>query len=326
MAIITNKNTLPVTLGVALFNLKAILKLAGWSVIESSDGVTAFVANNGDTITSGGSGAGGMANTRAWFRIRMPGAVRELTFQWIAAAQVRIKYAAAGFNSGGAAITTTPAASAGPPSDNNVVLGGGTDSPSPTGADLLGVINRVSYWADNAAPYGWGMHGWSAAGANTFTLALDALISGTYPAAETEPYVLWVSANSTNFGTFGGLTGGSINACWYARTAAGTGTFLNIGLGAGMTPACLFVSGSTSVPVGQWGINPFTLKDDSIPFVYGRLSTATSPGYKGVSAYLQWTGMQRANLSTYTVGSPLDRLVLGNVSVPWGTDGVAPLL
>lgn len=325
MAIITNKNTLPGSLGVALYALKQLLKLAGWTVIESSDGVSPFVANNGDTITSGAAGAGGMANTRAWFRIRMPGAVRELTFQWVNATAVRIKYAAAGFNAGGAAITTTPAASAGPPSDNNVILGAGTDA-APIGADLLGTINRVSYWADNAAPYGWGMHGWSAAGANTFGLVLDAMLANSYPAADTEPYVLWVAPNSAFFGNSAQMTVGNINAGWYARTGAGTGTFLAVGTTTGFFAYVPFAYNNQSIPTAQWGTNPFTGKDDSVPIIMGRNSTFSSPGYKGVSAYLQWTGMQRANLSTYTVNTPLDRLVIGTLSVPWGTDGVAPLL
>lgn len=325
MAIITNKNTLPGTLGVAIYNLKQLLKLAGWTVIESSDGVSPFVINNGDTITSGAAGAGGFANSRAWFRIRMGGgATREFTFQWIGATSLRIKYSAGGFTAGGAAITTTPAGSAGPPADNNVILGGGTDAVAPTGGDLLGTINRVSYWADDAAPYGWGMHGWSAVGANTFGLIMDAFKAGTYPAGDLEPYVVWVGANTAIYPTTSTIVGD--HKCgWYAR-GTGSAAFMTVGNG---PPIIQYnnISSFDSIPSGKsLSVNPWTSKDDNLPVFYMRNSTLSSPGYRGVSNYIQLTSIIRANLSTQTITTPLDRLVLGWLSFPWGSDGVAPLL
>lgn len=62
-----------------MFNLKQTLVSASWVVTSSSDGTT-YDANT-DLITHSGSGAGGMANHRAWFRIKDPGGRREFVLQ-----------------------------------------------------------------------------------------------------------------------------------------------------------------------------------------------------------------------------------------------------
>lgn len=63
-----------------LYHLKELLKAAGWSVLMSGDGLSSYNAS-GDTITHSGSGANGMGNSTAWFRITDPGSRREYVFQ-----------------------------------------------------------------------------------------------------------------------------------------------------------------------------------------------------------------------------------------------------
>ena len=62
-----------------IFILKRLLKNEGWTVLESSDGTT--YNGSGDQITTASSGAGGMDNSSAWFRIEDPASLREYIFQ-----------------------------------------------------------------------------------------------------------------------------------------------------------------------------------------------------------------------------------------------------
>lgn len=63
-----------------MFQFKEFMKVAGWQVKASGDGL-ALYSSTGDVIDSEGAGAGGMANARAWFRLVSPDDVIEYTFQ-----------------------------------------------------------------------------------------------------------------------------------------------------------------------------------------------------------------------------------------------------
>lgn len=63
-----------------LFNLKEFLKAQGWSLQGSGDGDSNFNNAGTDVITSAGSGANGIANTNAWWRIQSPDLQREYLF------------------------------------------------------------------------------------------------------------------------------------------------------------------------------------------------------------------------------------------------------
>lgn len=65
--------------GHAMFNLKELLKGVGWSVLSSSDGTTYNAS--GDQITHYSTGAGGILNNYAWYRIRDPADRREYLAQ-----------------------------------------------------------------------------------------------------------------------------------------------------------------------------------------------------------------------------------------------------
>ena len=95
----------------AVFRLKELLKQAGWTVLMSSDGTTYNAS--GDQITSAGSGAGGMDNQDAWFRIEDPASLREYVFQrGIAHYYWLWHYSASdGFTGGSPDATTIPTAS-----------------------------------------------------------------------------------------------------------------------------------------------------------------------------------------------------------------------
>ena len=120
MAFVLNKTT-PATGAVAMYELKELLKLAGWTVLSSSDGTT--YNSGGDQITSGASGANGMANNNAWFRIRSPAGAGAVSFTFqrgttnLAWRIVRSR--TAGFTTGSPSATVVPSAS-----DGGTMLGG----------------------------------------------------------------------------------------------------------------------------------------------------------------------------------------------------------
>ena len=72
-------NDFPLSSSEAVFLLKERLKTGGWMISGSSDGSTYNSA--GDQITLSGSGAGGLSNTNAWFRVRSPDFLREFLIQ-----------------------------------------------------------------------------------------------------------------------------------------------------------------------------------------------------------------------------------------------------
>lgn len=133
MARHTDVNFIPATGAEAMYRLKTVLKAAGWIVPASSDGSTYNAS--GDQISSGGSGAGGMANSGAWFVVREPGGRREWCCQKITSSSNqswRVKYSALGrFTGGTPDADTTPSAA-----DERIIVGGGTDA-SPSWATLF---------------------------------------------------------------------------------------------------------------------------------------------------------------------------------------------
>src|SRR5688572_23586724 len=110
---LTCTKTTPATNALAMFALKEALVDEGWIVVSSSDGSTYNAA--GDQITTGASGAGGLDNSDAWFRLRMPeyqGRERELMVQRGGSGQSwRIAYSHEDtFDSGTPDATTIPEA------------------------------------------------------------------------------------------------------------------------------------------------------------------------------------------------------------------------
>jgi len=89
MAIHFDVNQTPSTFAECAFRLKQIMVTAGWVVKSSSDGTT--FNSTGDQITSANTGAGGMNNNNAWFRIQDPAGGREFTLQKGGAATYQVK-------------------------------------------------------------------------------------------------------------------------------------------------------------------------------------------------------------------------------------------
>jgi len=95
-----------------IFILKRLLKNEGWTVLASGDGISAY-SSSSDIITSAGSGANGMDNSNAWFRIEDPLSAREYVFQRGTAGHYSWKWiysASDGFTGGSPDYQTLPTA------------------------------------------------------------------------------------------------------------------------------------------------------------------------------------------------------------------------
>ena len=185
-----------------LFLLKEFLKTVGWTVTSSGDGLSLF-SGSGDVISNGGSGAGGLQNTRAWFAIRSPDGVNAFTFQTVTATSSnysRVKWSPGGTFTGGNA-TTTPAVSGGVEA---ILRGAGTDA-SPTSSNpIVGQTTftggKLVMAATNTAPYTFWMVSLRYVGDRTYSggsILFDSVTS-TLP-GDAHPYVWANGAAATGF-------------------------------------------------------------------------------------------------------------------------------
>ncbi len=322
MSYVFNKST-PATGAEAMFNLKACLKAAGWTVPSSSDGLTYNAA--GDQISTSGSGAGGMANNNAWFRVRDPAGVAEFVIQRGGTNLVwRVKWSqTAKFTGGSPTATRTPSAT-----DESYILPGGTDA-SPTftavfDADSSPVV-RWNVGADNAAPYGWWAGSFPTGGGTPRAALVYEPLTATEPTDASTHLFYFCSAagGGSVFGADGAVGSMSTsafstsnNAIYGYAPSATTGVFTTY-------PAQVFaVDGSTRTIPNNMATNPISTKDEVFPIPFLRHAALTSPGWKGVSAQMKWTGTTRTTGDTLTVSTARDRIVYNCVSLPW--DGTVP--
>lgn len=273
------------------FAVKEALKAAGWSIRASSDGLTFSMV--GDLITHTGAGAGGI-NTRAWFVARQPGQVagrtRELCWQHAAPqASDRIKWAVeTAFTGGAPSALVVPTAT-----DQQLIAGGGTDA-APTFTGVLGSATagaRVwAAFADDAAPYGFAVHGWSVPSrVSAGAFVCDPLVAGGSVPGDLDPYALVWGFNVVGNG-FGHIHG----------------------------PAPVWTS-LTSSPADIINPNP-----DGRYYLRSPLWYSAASGVKGYSTLRRLAGNGLLTSETLSVVSTRDTIVLnnGSLALPW--DGTFP--
>ena len=260
-------NLTPTTGAWALYYLKEALKQAGWSVLSSGDGLAAYSAV-GDILTSGNSGANGVGNTRAWFRIRTPAGVggREFIFQRGTAnttGRYKISHSA-GFTGGAPGTLVTPSAT-----DEAIYLGGGTDAaPSYGTAFQTDASYKLHIGTDNAAPYDVYMSQVTFGGATASMWWFLTMATGSYPAGDVAPYVVGVNLTAT----MAALTSGGGDG-WYKKGLGGEAwvTF----------PAARYYFG-VSMPTSRYfGINPYNGRSDFLPISLYRDNSFANAGWKG---------------------------------------------
>ena len=318
MAFIFSKST-PLTGAEAIFNLKQLLKTAGWTVQSSSDGTTYNASD--DQITVSGSGAGGMANNNAWFRIRSPDGVgsQEFIFQRGTGNQSwRIKRSrTAGFTGGSPGATQTPSAT-----DENLIFGSGSDA-SPGFLTFFSPDTGLYRWnvcADNAAPFGFWAGSMANGSAQTYTaLVLDPLIFTV--ATDADQYAVYASLGNTSFTytTLGSTTGTATTNRMTSQIISATpgSSYAEFGAFRALDSINLVLPAALVT-------NPVNFKESVFPILLCRHSSLANPGFKGMTTIMQFIGTPRTTGSTLSLSTARDRIIYGVVALPW--DGTVPVI
>lgn len=283
-------------LDVMFFKIKEHLKLAGWTVPRSSDGIT--YNSSGDEITSSArSVAGGFGNDFAWIVVRSPNG-----HEWLFARQTgaydtgvgwRIAVSrSAGFTGGTPDPVTLPTAT-----DQGIMKDGYFQvGPGPTSPPSPGRHVRYNIAAENVAPYRfWAAPLTSESYDNSAgVLAMDTLRPTLNQTLDADPFVFLV-----DFNPYGYTRAGTANQRFAAMQI-----FYN-----GFWPASTISNGS--------GSNQHNGKDDLVAAVYGSIGDR-GQGVKGMSSMLLWTSNFRNAGTVLKNVSAGDLMLLGDGWVaPW---------
>lgn len=304
----------PATGSIAVYQLLTQLITAGWTKTKDSDGTT--YSSGGTQVTSGNTGANGLANNNAWFVVKHPTANNAFCFQrGTSNGQWRISYCADdAFTAGSPSGTRIPA-----PGGTGVEVvfnGSGTDaSPSFSslfsGSDAAYKFHIIVGGAAEGYSFLTFAHTISSTNMAGGVVFFDKMVTGSHSASDTDPYVVgctggtsavFASFHQSNFAArawFGALSNSADNrllGVWGYGGIVGNGVTL--------------------------GSNPFTSKDDLLPVPWMR-STAVN-GWKGISTLFKWPSVIRTNFDTYDVSGTRDYVFINNMVVPW--DGSTPTL
>lgn len=287
----------------AMFKMKELMKSAGWTVKSSGDATSYFSTTDG--ITSGSSGAGGLANNSAWFRIQAPDGYggREFTVQrgttnvlWT------IRYSFnQGFIGGAPSATVTPTAT-----DQQVVLNNATLFATDNQYRMIAAANNSDGYAFYMACF---PNGGASSSVSGGAWMMDIMAPGTFPSADVDPSIHYTAGGSA----------------WAATTTLGVLGYLKKGLvGEGFVNIAwqqMSTSNQTLFPRGVAN-NNYNQKTDLIPILYARKSTLVAPvGYKGISNMIRWCGNVVATGTLITVNSLKDFVIIADVALPWnGSD------
>lgn len=314
MSFLFDVNNAAMTGAQAIFNLKELLKSAGWVVKSSGDGGS-IVSTTTDIINSGSSGANGLANTNAWFRIQMStidSVNREFIFQRGSSNLLwTIKYSySVGFTGGSITATSAPTAT-----DSQTLLNASTLFPADSGyrwnAAAGGSSDGYAFWS-GVFPIGGGVPSGGA-------VCLFRLVDGSYPTEDIDPYVIYVDGSTTPF-----LTTSMDNAikAWMRKGM----TYENFKL----ISTGKFIQATNAVFPNFAGVNPHNGNDDVMPMPMIGATTAGGvipdypTGYKGLIDTMMWNGTSRTTGDTLSIASAgaKDRIVYRDVNLVW--DGSTP--
>jgi hypothetical protein len=328
MAHTFDTNSLPATGAQCIHKLLTALLAQLWTKPKDSDGTT--YSASGVQITGFNSGTNGLANTSAWFVVRDPNSARSFCFQrgttnllW------RTKYSAgAGFTGGSPSATQVPSAT-----DEQVLQGAGTDA-SPTFHTFFGADGTLRFncmAGDSTVGYSFFWDAFTAgnAGSPHFGMALDVMAAGSFPAADTDPAIIYL-VNKGNGGTaaaWGTDLTVVITTCFAFFSNTHTSTNWKGCLAVSYYDPLTGIKVAPAQAVGQGvGTNAFTSKDDGFPLMFARpVSETGGPfGYKGFGSIHRASGVFRANydaISNTGVASR-DKIWLNGILLPW--DGSIP--
>lgn len=311
-----------------LFQLKSLLKTAGFVIWGSGDGVSAYGApgSGTDVITSAASGANGMNNNRAWFNVRDPANGLTISFQYLDTANhgLRCKLAANGFTTGSPAANRVPGPTVS--GDELVLFGGGTDASPDIGAQYWNYQQNTTRYAAYAIGLGGGdtlrgffMCGWGS-GTNTIAcgLVLDPLVKlATSSDIDPRVFICAGGAGASPGSTFGD-SGGSFSprAAVYRR-----GQTPGDAVAPGVVPC--YYRNTQRVLRANLGAD-FTGAETLLPVYWSRryaLGDGYYSGPKGVSRLLRSIPGTSVHLDTFGNNANPSFIQFGDswaTPAPWG--------
>lgn len=299
MTYINSTNNTNINGSQAMYTLKATLVTAGWTVQNSSDGIS--YSAGVDKWLSGSSGANGVANGNAWVRLKQPGSGnREFLIQRGSNTSWVVLYAVTGGFTGVAngAISASVAPTATTASEGKAIVGTTGGSANATTIFQTDNAYNLSVIANNAAPYEWYMASFLGTGAPS-GLFFDAMISGTYNASDGDPYVIGGGStmyNATDLGLIS--SGNNYSFCW-----------MKYGIvGAAFSTAQGISYQIANIGLQFIGTDPISGGEILIPLSWGRTSSQTAPfGWKGTSTLFRLCLSSRTIKDTISVATSTSR-------------------
>ncbi len=299
--------------GSIIFNIQQTLVAAGWTVQKSSDGTT-YKSTPGSQITASGAGAGGANNNNAWILLQDPGGRRQFVIQrGTATTQIRAAYSAlAKFTGGTPNATTLPTAT-----DQAFVIGTSGAFSTTLPAAGLYYTHCIAQSTPVGNVYGfWMLNTATGTGATTSSglLCCEPLATGSFPAADVDPVVIF-ARNSGNF-----------FASYWWKYGFGDQTFVNMGSGTYAGAFFIATTGLNGIGGSSTfaGDNPYDGLANNIPVFFGRPASLTQPGWKGWSTYVLTKLSNHAYPDTADLATDAFVYLDISLALPW-PNGTVPL-
>jgi hypothetical protein len=301
----------------AMWNLKATLVLAGWTVVRGGRGTGRGYYDGSDPWATAANARG----QAAWIVLESPDGVRQIEFQRYNSTADDVYYDrfwsmwystkdSGGFT-GGTPDEDTRATAA----DEHQIFNGSGGSGWPATGTF-----RQQIMAEDAAPYGF----WEVAytnGGSTYPTQMtffDPVVS--CPAEDTDPVMIFMQQGLGASDLW--QDGGSAAPWCHIMKGEVGGGFVRC---AGLRYYC----GANVFPFATQGAgaNPHNTKDDVVPMLYARTSGQVAPyGYKGVSSIFKMCGSSHALGDALTIATTRDWLYLGPSMPIVAWNGDVPLV
>ncbi len=278
----------------AYIRLKSFLVNAGWTVPLSGDGGSG--GPTGDNIPDAAAFANG-----TWFVVERPDSGAQFLFiRTNTIVDVAVYYSPAGLFAGGSPTGRAAAV------DEIAVY---------TGTYLVDNNDGVlALMADDAAPYGFYMLGWSTGHVRAIARLVYDPTVGADP-DDPDPYMILVGGGSSgpDFAEFAFTSESDLTT---NDRCAGTGPG---GVGVTVPAVNHRTSAGTVVP----GDSPMSFdgqRELGWPLTYARRGSLTNSVYKGVSSLVQWAGTPHQKYGDTVAGG--SRILFDMVTFPW--NGTVP--
>lgn len=187
--------------------------------------------------------------------------------------------------------------------------GSGNNFSSLSGVLVLG--------ADDAAPYGFYMSGWEDNFGGAYHTTIFDPLTSTDP-SDNHEYIFVAGEDNTITDSLLGTESTNVGTTRCVGTI-GNGAF------SGTIPAlsyCAAGGGIVVSPGNNEPRSPYTNNETLWPIAFARRFGLTGEGYKGMSTVMKWGGGRQGDYGNTFSGPGGDRIIFGDINLPW--DGSVP--